>query len=320
MSALPDPLVRLVLPWRDGDATDPRVALLVVLAVAALVAWSVAATVPAFEAAVSGTTTVDNPSYPGDVLCENDAFDRKPSGCDEPKTVQRELAPHAAATASNLVLPFGLAVVFAWPLTAAVVWTLTGASGASGAFRDVLAESAWAFVPFLIPAAARPFSVESAASAADSPGTLDGVAAAVRSVLVGFESEPLALLSFVALAWSAYVLAGATLRTRDVTPGRAVAAAVGPAILLGLLSAVGGAGGTLRGEAFGYALLCSLVGLPLFAAPRAVIELNKRTELIGFRNAGSVEPEEWYVALHRVGGLGSVGLGYALAGGPSLLV
>lgn len=320
MSALPDPFVRLVLPWRDGDATDPRVALLVVLAVAALVAWSVAAAAPAFEAHVSGTTTVDNPSYPGDVLCENDAFDRKPSGCDEPKTVQRELAPHAATTASNLVLPFGLAVVFGWLLTAAVVWTLTGASRASGAFRDVLAESAWAFVPFLLPAAARPFYVESVASAADSPGTLDGVAAAVRSILVGFESEPLAVLSFVALAWSAYVLAGAALRTRAVAPGRAVAAAVGPAVLLGLLSAVGGAGLVLRGEAFGYALLFSLVGLPLFAAPRAVIELNKRVELIGFRNADSVEPEGWYVALHRLGGLGSACLGYVLVDGPALLV
>lgn len=320
MSALPDPLARLVLPFRADEPANPTLAVLVVLAVAALVAWSVAATVPLFETNVSGTTVIDNPSYPGDVLCENHAFDRTPSSCDEPKTVEKDLGAHAATTTSNLVVPFGLAVVFGWIVAAAVVWAFTGASQGAGTFRDVLSGTAWGFVPFLLPAAARPFLVEPAARAFDFPGTLDGVAAGVRAILVGFESEPLALLSFVALAWSAYVVAGVALRTRDVTSGRAVLVAFGPAVLLGILSSVENAVGPMPGDAVGYGVVVALVGALLVGAPRGVIELNKRTELVGFRNTRQVEPEEWYVALHRFGGLALVGLGYALTGGPSLLV
>lgn len=318
MSALPDPIVRLFLPFRADGPADPRVAPVVVLAVAVLVGWSVAATVPVFEAHVSGTTTIENPERPSDHFCENDFFDVE--GCDEPKTIQKELAPHAAATASNLVVPFGLAVVFGWPVAAATLWAFTGTSKASGSFRDVLAGTAWGFVPFLLPAAARPFLVERAARTVAFPNSLDGVAAAVRSLLVGFGSGPLTALSFVALAWSAYVLAGVVRRARGVSAAGAVAAAVTSATLLGLASAVGNSLGAMPDEAAGYALVLAVVGVPLLAAPREVIELNKRLELIGFRNTRSVEPEEWYVGLHRFGGLAFVGLGYFLAGGPSLLV
>ncbi|RDI72226.1 YIP1 family protein [Halopelagius longus] len=325
MSALPDPLIRLFLPFRADDPANPALAAVVVFAVAVLVGWSVSATVPVFEAHVSGTVTVDNPERPADVFCDGNDFESEilngtPSACDEPRTVQKSLGARAASTASGLVVPFGLAVAFSWPVAAAVLWALTGASKASGSFRDVLAGTGWGFVPFLLPAAARPYLVERAARTFAFPGTLDGVAAAVRSILVGFGSEPLTALSLAALAWSAYVFAGVARRVRGVSRGRAVAAAVGPAILLGVASVVGNSLGPMPAQAVGYGVVLAALGAPFLVAPREVIEFNKQFELIGFRNTRSVEPEEWYVALHRFGGLAFVGLGYVLTGGPALLV
>lgn len=46
-----------------------------------------------------------------------------------------------------------------------------------------------------------------------------------------------------------------------------------------------------------------LFGLLLPLTPRTVIELNKRAELIGFRNTRDVALSDWYVPLHRAGGL-----------------
>jgi hypothetical protein len=312
-------LNRLFRPLRAEHPANGTVAVGVVLLVAVAVGWSVAATVPLFEASVSGSVTVDNPARPPDFICGDDFFDQ--SGCDQPQTIQKQLAPYTASVAANMAFPAGMAVVLGWPFLAAVLWSLTGADDARrGTYRKLLHGSAWAFVPFLVPAAARPFLVERALKQPLYPSSLDAAAETVRSLVVGFRIEPLAGLSFVALVWSAYILTGVVKNLRDISTGRALAVSAGWAVAVGALSAFGNGVPPMARDTLAMGLFLGFLGALWVAAPRPLIEFSKRWELIGFRNGDKVEPAEWYVTLHRAGGLLAVGFGYFVLGGPKLLV
>jgi hypothetical protein len=50
------------------------------------------------------------------------------------------------------------------------------------------------------------------------------------------------------------------------------------------------------------------VGFLALVAPRAVLAIHSKVNLLGFRNTAAVEPTDWLVSLTRIGGLCALGV------------
>ncbi|SDM53519.1 hypothetical protein SAMN04487949_1991 [Halogranum gelatinilyticum] len=324
--ALPRPLARLVAPHRafgdDENRTSLPVALGLVLLVAVVstVSFSMAAT--PIAAAVDGTVTVDNPNRPADFVCQSQTDDGSgwnsdtPEACTEPEQLTRSLAGYAQSAVGGLLGPAFLTVVVGWLLATAWLYTLTG-SGDEGLVTTLLGDTAWAGLPFLLPAVARPLVLGRTAETYRYGATIESVETTAVAVASGADSTVLFAVSVAALLWSGAVLVGVAHRRRDLPlrgAGSLVAVPVG--ILVFAASAQQTPGASQRAFVVGGIMLA--FGLPYALFPVALIRLSKRLELIGFR--GDVEPEEWYVNLHRYGGLAAACLGFLLVGAPPLVI
>lgn len=294
------PLVRPRTALAD-DPPDAYEGLFVVGIAGLLVAGSLLAAGLAIGAAVDGTTTVPNPDKPPEWRCD-ESFDDipTPDGCDAPATVERPLGP----AAQQRVVSAGIGAPFALGL----LWLAVGGAGyllrAGESFGATLGRAAWAFVPVGLLWPVRAAGVVTLAEGRSYGGTLEGVRESAAAFALGNAEPALLAISVVGFAWAGYVLVGAFAAGSGSWRGGIVAAA--PLAGFGLLGALGSPFHLTdaSGEAVpAFVLLLGLVGLPLLLAPRGYIEFHKRFELVGFRNRDAVEPEDWYVALHRVGGL-----------------
>lgn len=322
--ALPRPLGRLLTPHRafDGDRTPLPVALGLVLLVAVVSAVSFSMAATPIAAAVDGTVTVDNPNRPADFLCEPqtddnvDWNDDTPDACTEPEQLTRSLGSYARSAVNGLLAPTFLTVVVGWLLATAWLYTLTG-SGDEGSVTTLLGDTAWAGVPFVVPAVARPLVLQRTADTYRYGGTIEGVETTAVAVASGADSTVLLAVSAVALLWSGLILVGVAHGRRGLSLRSAAGLVAVPVAVLGLAaSGRQTPGASQRTFVVGGIMLA--FGLPYALFPVALIRLSKTFELIGFR--GDVEPEDWYVDLHRFGGLVAACLGFLLVGAPALVV
>ncbi|MWG34044.1 hypothetical protein GQS65_05990, partial [Halomarina oriensis] len=214
--ALPTPLERLLRPTRVfEEATSPRVAAAVVLAVALLHAASVVVAADAFLD-VPGTVSVDNPNRPADWVCDDTTGvfdDTVGRGCSEPERVERDLGEHAASTVSGYWPTALLGVLCGWPMLAWLVH-LVVAPGRDG-YVETLLDTAWAVVPLSLVAAARLVVVPARVDGLGRPSSLDGAASEALRLTFGTESTLLLVASVVAAAWSGYVAVGVATRHDD---------------------------------------------------------------------------------------------------------
>lgn len=297
-------LLRPLVRPRTALADDPPGAfdgLLVVGIAGLLVAGSLLAAGLAIGGAVDGTTTVPNPDKPPEWQCDDPVGDiPTPEGCDAPATVERPLGP----AAQQRVVGAGIGAPFALGL----LWLGIGGAGyllgAGGSFEETLGRAAWAFVPVGLLWPVRAAGVVTLAEGRSYGGTLDGVRESAAAFALGNAEPALLAISVVGFAWAGYVLVGAFAAGSGSWRGGLVAAT--PLAGFGLLAALGSPfhlSGASGDAVPALLLLLALVGLPLLLVPRGYIEFHKTFELIGFRNTRDVEPSDWYVALHRVGGL-----------------
>jgi hypothetical protein len=320
--SFPVPLRRLLRPTEafaaDGSA-DFRAAFLLVLVVAVATAASVGVAAGTVAGSVDGVVTVDNPEHRSGPVCDPDTFDgasfdvETPAGCDAPPTVDRRLSGYAREAAAGLTLPAGAGVVVGWLLAGAWLHAVRGPDGSS--VLDALGDAGWAVVPLALPAALRPVVLAVTADAVTYGGTVESVRSTARTVATGVPGGPLFVLSAAALCWGGVVLYGA-LRAGDRVPPTGAAAAVAVPLVALLGAAWLGPPADGEGAVFGAVLV--VFGLPNALAPRLLIRLEKIDDLIGMR--GSIEPKDWYVSLHRHGGLLAAAVGFLVAGAPAVLV
>jgi len=135
-------------------------------------------------------------------------------------------------------------------------------------------------------------------------GSPDWVRAEAAALALGSAQPALLAVSLVGLAWGLYVLAGAfAVETRSWTGGTLAATPMAALGLFGVLGSPLQVQTSADGFLPAVFLFLVLFGVPLLVVPRGWIQLQKTFELIGFRNTRDVEPADWYVALHRIGGL-----------------
>jgi hypothetical protein len=255
---------------------------------------------------VPGTATIDNPEKPPADQCTepsgwpDDMTWHTPSECTLPDTVDVDLGGAAQQRLFSAVLGAPFALSLLWLSVGGAGYLLTAAES----FGRTLGRAAWAFLPVGLLWLVRATGVAVLAptlSYAESP---DGVRAEAAALALGSAEPTLLAVSLVGLAWGLYVLAGAFAAETGSWTGGTLAAT--PLAVFGLLG-VTGSPLQVQTSADGFLpavlLFLALFGVPLLVVPRGWIQFQKTFELIGFRNTRDVEPADWYVALHRVGGL-----------------
>lgn len=310
-------LPRLFRPREAFADAEPdlRASAAVVLLAAVATAVSVSLVAAPLAAAVDGTASVPNPDHLSGPMCEDRLFEEfeTPTGCAEPTRIEVDLASYARSGVGALVVPSFVAVLGAWPVVTA--WTHAFAADPD---RDSIAETAdavgWAFLPLVVPAVARVLLLYRRADQYVYPDTTAGVRDAARDLAVGTGSTLAFGVAALAFCWSTYVLVSAFRARHSASWIRLGAFVVGPAVLT--VAASFALGAAAAAPAVGAILLA--VGVPSALLPRAMIRIEKWDDLIGMK--GHVEPEDWYVGLHRYGGGVAVAVGYFLAGGPAFLI
>lgn len=301
--------------WRpDGDVIAGIVLLCCVASAA-----SVAVAGDAVAGEVDGTVTVENPSKPSEWVCNGanaEHFD-----CDAPATVERSLH-EAAATAVDGPIPKAVVVPLAWILfIAALVVVVSGHAGgrdgeATNAFTDAVGIATVAAVPGLLRAAARPLAVERGLADFGYPASLDGVRTAAVDALFPDGALWLAAVA-VSGPWAAAVVYGGTRGAFDV--GRKGSAAVATTAGLSVAGSVLLANGGWLGAPGAMGVLVVVGGVVGLVGARTSITISKTFELIGFSGGDRVEPKPWYVALHRLGAVAALAVGFLLLDGIALV-
>ena len=299
--------------WRPGVG----VAVVVVVLLCALNGVSVAYAGNAVTAEVDGSVTVDNPSHPPDWVCD-DGTNSEAWDCNASETIQKPLRPAASgavggAAAGAAFVPLAWVFLFAG-LFVVVSGRVGGDDGeAVEAFYEGATVAAVAAIPAALGYLLRPLAVERSLGDWTYPSTLDGVGPAAVDALTP-EGAIWAAVVVVSGLWTAAVLYGAT-RAQFRDSNVAAAAVAAAALLTAVLSIPLPTGGLIRGPLGGLGIVLVVVAAPGLLWARMLIEISKAFELIGFRGSREVEPEPWYVALHRLTALCGLALGFVFADG-----
>ena len=181
-----------------------------------------------FAQQFTGSTTVDNPDYPGEMFCDDGGVGgMTPSGCDEPPTVTREIS----ALLWEVVVDFLPWVIVGLPL----LWLLLAAGlhagarldGGTGRFGETMAVTAWGLVPLLVAATLSGAALVVFATQADLAGSSpEALLAEVRELQSGVFGLVFLALRLGGAAWQAAVWAGGLRVVHDLNRRSAAVIAV----------------------------------------------------------------------------------------------
>lgn len=209
------PLLRPNRYFAAHDGTPPlKHAAIAVLVVTVVTAAGGALIIDQLAAALDVTVTVDNPAYPGDAFCGDDsASGATPSGCAEPKTVDRELGALVAEEFSWVPLVALLAVPLWWLLQATVLHLASALADGEGGFDGTLVVAGWGMAPGVLRVvgvvAFLVLSVQSLSPPTDPQGAVQALQTAVAG------AEPLSFgLAVLAAVW------GGAIRTYGLADAR----------------------------------------------------------------------------------------------------
>lgn len=189
-----------------------------------------------FAGELSGTVTVDNPAYPGDIFCEDstfeDAFDDEssvdrspPSGCDEPKTVERDAGEIAMEPFRDAAWKFLLGFPFLWLLSAGIMHGVAWLAGGDGTFGDTLAIGAWSGAVSTAVSVPGVFLLASAVRSADLDAADPEASLTALEASIGAQEPVLTGLSLLGVTWTALIWFGGLVGLHEADDARAAVVA-----------------------------------------------------------------------------------------------
>ena len=184
-----------------------------------------------FAAALDVPITVDNPAYPGEAFCEDSMFDDTPSGCGEPKEVERSLGALVAEELSWLPPATVVLVPMFWLVQGGVLHAASALADGEGAFADTLVVAGWGMVPSLARLLGVGALIVYRLRTAAVPGTPNGATDALRAAIGGVEVIGLLAALLVAI-WAGVIRTYGLADARDHSLGTA-------ATIVGALTAIG---------------------------------------------------------------------------------
>ncbi|WP_135302049.1 Yip1 family protein [Haloarcula amylovorans] len=195
-----------------------------------------------FTTLFTGTTTVDNPSYPGDMICENGGLEGlnmtvTMSGCDQPKQKSVEISSLLWDEMAGIVpwIAVGLLLVWFGLAVALHVGALLGSG--SGRFGQTLEVTAWGLLPTVVTSVVGGAALLFFASRTDlSASSPEALLPAIRSLQSGVSGLTLLVIQLLGATWQAYVWAAGLRVVHEVSRRAAVAVAVLVALVPVLLS------------------------------------------------------------------------------------
>lgn len=108
-----------------------------------------------FAAGIDGTVEVDNPERPPEAFCEDGgAFETGPGGCDEPRTVERNIDEFLWEAVGSVAGQLLVGLVVVWLGVGLALHAGSGLAGGEGAVGRSLAVAAWGLLPGLFSGAA----------------------------------------------------------------------------------------------------------------------------------------------------------------------
>ncbi|WP_236035364.1 Yip1 family protein [Haloarcula rubra] len=163
-----------------------------------------------FSRQFTGTTTVDNPAYPGDTFCEDGGVGgTTPSGCDEPATVTVEISALLWEEITGTLPWLFVGVLVVWFGLAVALHVGAWLGGGSGRFGATMEVAAWGLVPTAFVTAAAGVALVSFAAQADlASATPETLLSEVRTLQSGVSGLTFLLIQIVGAAWQAFVWAG----------------------------------------------------------------------------------------------------------------
>lgn len=214
--------------WRWSPAVAVGVAFVTGLVLAIVVYWLGQVVADQF----TGTVTVDNPAYPGDVFCDGPAADEfadEPGSlaerCEEPAQVERDPEPYVQEAVAELAFFTFVGWMILWAAGAILLHVGAKVAGGEGMMRQTFAIAAWSGVPSVL--TSLPAAVILAEELQSAELTLDDPEASQQAVEAAVaQAEPLLFaFSLVGTVWQAAIWYGGLHGLHDVDRGPAAVVA-----------------------------------------------------------------------------------------------
>jgi hypothetical protein len=197
-----------------------------------------ALTLRLFARQFTGTTTVENPSYPGEEFCADDPLARTtPNACDAPPTVNRDISALLWEESVDLLPVAFVGFLILWLVLAVVLHVGAWLADGTGRFGETMAVTAFGMVPSLVATAVGGAMLVVLAAQADLSGSSTEVLLAeLRGFQAGVSGLAFLLVQIGAGAWQAFLWAGGLRVTHEISRRAALTVGVAVAVVLVLLS------------------------------------------------------------------------------------
>ncbi|QIO22117.1 YIP1 family protein [Haloarcula sp. JP-L23] len=180
-----------------------------------------------FSQQFTGTTTVDNPAYPGDVFCEDGVGGMTPSGCDEPATMTVEISSLLWQEIADRLPWLFVGLLFVWFGLAVALHVGAWLGSGTGRFGESMEVAAWGLVPTVVVTGVAGVALVYFATQADLAGaTPETLLSEVRTLQSGVSGLTFLLIQIAGAAWQAYVWAAGLRVAHELSRRAAVVVAV----------------------------------------------------------------------------------------------
>ncbi|WP_460918986.1 Yip1 family protein [Salinarchaeum chitinilyticum] len=211
----PSPLHRPVEFFSDPPpwATSPAVAVGVAFASGLVLAVGFYALGLEIAEQFTGTVTVDNPAYPGDLFCESHSGSETGTSwpgeaCDEPAQVERDPEPIVRDAFREASVYLFIGWLIAWAVGAILLHVAAKVADGEGSMGETFAIAAWSGVPSVVTSMPAILVISRALESAeltleDPDATIQAIEAAIAQV------EPLLLVfTLIGTTWQAAIWYG----------------------------------------------------------------------------------------------------------------
>ncbi len=179
-----------------------------------------------FSRQFTGTTTIDNPGYPGDQFCRGE-LSVTPTGCDEPATQTVEVSSLLWEEIVGILPIAFVGLLVLWVALAVALHIGASLTNADGRIGETLEIAAWGFVPAVVTTVVGGAALVAFAAQADlSTGDPETLLASVESIRTGVTGLTLLGIQLAGAAWQAYVWAAGLRVVHDISRAAAVTTAV----------------------------------------------------------------------------------------------
>lgn len=182
---------------------------------------------------VDGTVTVDNPNRPPDFACDGDSTVEM-SGCDEPKTIERDAGALVQEAVREFVGVAFVAPLLLWLLGTGTLYVAARVLGGSPSLAGSGALAGWAALPELFRIGAVLLTFRLALS--DITVTDPEQAPAVIRAAIETIDPVLLVISLVVAGWQWWLLTGGMVHDADLSRGAAAVATGVPLLVAFLLT------------------------------------------------------------------------------------